>query len=725
MLADIQHALELLFATAPQGGKKAKPSLAPPPPSGDVPSDDAELLDLIRRSIQGTKFIALYDRGDLSVRGGDASSAALSLCCILVFWCGPDAERVARIFRTSRLMRAKWDEPRRESTWGRDTIAKAMQFVTVYYRGPGSPMPDFNPPPGDGAERPADGGQRPNAGSAAATGNRFVAAFKRASEVKPTTVQWVWDRRVPVGRMSVLAGHGGLGKSVVTAHTVACITTPKFWPGKSGTLAKQGSVIMMCAEDDDSDTTVPCLMAAGADLDKVILLEGKKPNQTNPDQAEGFVLGITCQDVDIIAEAAEAAGDVRLIVVDPIGSYLGGQVDAYRDNEVRAVIDPLIKLARQIGAGLLVVAHVNKGINQRADDAILGSRAFTTLSRSVLHLMADPENKGRFYLAPGKMNIGKGANTLAYRMEVVSVPDAGPQPKLVWEDEEIEDTTADDILGGNGRSRSGPAPNQEQRAIDFLEDVLRCEPCGMESTELAKGAEAAGITEATLRRAKEKLGVKSKQQKGSPRRNKDRKWYCGIGDNWEPPSLTPGFYASRVGSDGMSIPRNGSPQVVTGQGLDGVVQTNAQPEHPHGGLRGDAQVRTGVAGNGVSGGTQVPGDAQVKQSSEHPHNALEIQGNDSVDHGDAHVAGTPTRARAVSWSRVVAEVMARHPDTFASADEIHERVNRATPDRETLPILADIKQALDDLVNGGQVERQEAADGDPATFRLAGREGSR
>lgn len=467
----------------------------------------------------------------------------------------------------------------------------------------GKPLPDHYDPPmvqaranfsgqhaSSASASDRSGSQQRDEKQVGAPGNRFVASYRLASAVKPRPVQWIWPQRIPVGRMSVLAGRGGLGKSVVTADLVATITAPKCWPGRSGSLAPRGSVVMMCAEDDAEDTTVPRLIAHGANMDKVVLLDGKRP----ADDGKGFVLGITCQDVDIICEAVEAAGDCKLILVDPIGSYLGGQTDSHRDNEVRAVLDPLIKLSRDKGAGLLVVAHVRKSENQYADDAVLGSRAFTTLSRSVLHLAADPDNKDRYLLAPGKMNIGRRAPTLAYKVDQVNVPGAGFQPLLVWEEDEIEGMTADDILGGGaGRGRPGPEPTQIERAVAWLEGVLDGEKNGVESAVVDRGAKAASITDATLRRAKEQLCVTAKRQKGSPSRSKDRKWYCGIGDDWEPPALPeePQPESKQTGgsngengdtpqdTENVSTYGSQSTQPLIQQQLPVDAQTTVQPEH--------------------------------------------------------------------------------------------------------------------------------------------------
>ena len=154
----------------------------------------------------------------------------------------------------------------------------------------------------------------------------------------------------------------------------------------------KGSVILISAEDDPGDTIRPRLDAHHADLRHVHLLSAVRRVDDAGHQHERMV---TLADVDAIETVLKRLHDCKLIVVDPIGSFLGGKTDAHRDNEVRSVLAPIALLAEKYGPAVLVLAHRRKSVGESADDSALGSRAFTGIARAVWHLSRDPENKTR------------------------------------------------------------------------------------------------------------------------------------------------------------------------------------------------------------------------------------------------------------------------------------------------------------------------------------------
>ena len=124
-------------------------------------------------------------------------------------------------------------------------------------------------------------------------------------------------------------------------------------------------------------------------------------------------------DVSAIEMALAKLPDCKLIVVDPIGSFLGGRTDAHRDNEVRGVLAPIATLAERYGVAVLVVAHYRKTSGNIADDAVIGSRAFTGIARAVWHLTSDIDNKARRLLLPGKNNFAaRGQSAWRFRLPV-------------------------------------------------------------------------------------------------------------------------------------------------------------------------------------------------------------------------------------------------------------------------------------------------------------------
>lgn len=231
------------------------------------------------------------------------------------------------------------------------------------------------------------------------------------ADVEPREVQWLWPGRVPLGRITLLVGRPSEGKSFLTTDMAARITSGRLWP--DGTACPSGSVILVCAEDDPGDTIRPRLDAHLADVSRVHLLSAVRRISDNGQPHEVL---FTLADVVALEAALQTHPDCKLIVVDPIGSFLGGKTDAHRDNEVRGVLAPVARLAEKYGPAVLVVAHRRKGAGSIADDLALGSRAFTGIARAVWHLSRDSSDKGRRLLLPGKNNLAPEGSGLAFRI---------------------------------------------------------------------------------------------------------------------------------------------------------------------------------------------------------------------------------------------------------------------------------------------------------------------
>lgn len=306
------------------------------------------------------------------------------------------------------------------------------------------------------------------------------------ADVQASPVRWLWRGRIPLGRITLLAGQPGCGKSFITADLAARLSTGRAWP--DGAPSEPGRTLLLSAEDDPADTTKPRLLAAGADCSMVDALTCST--------FQGREKGITLADLDIIEAALRQRDDYRLLVVDPIGSYLGGGVDSYKDNETRAVLAPLAKLAADTNLAVLMVCHTRKAVTTRADDGVLGSRAFTGLARSVLHLAEDPENKGRKLLLPGKNNLGPPCPGLAFTIE------ADPAT-IKWEPFTVN-MHADDLLAPRG---GDDGRTERDDAAAWLLDLLAQGP--RRARDVEQDARDAGFSLATIRRAKAAIGVRS------------------------------------------------------------------------------------------------------------------------------------------------------------------------------------------------------------------------
>ncbi len=338
-------------------------------------------------------------------------------------------------------------------------------------------------------------GDLPTRGAPEPTPDDRAPRLARLSDVEPVAVEWLWQDRIPVGRLTVLAGRPGCGKSMMSLDWAARVTCGRDWP--DGSYCPSGSVLILAAEDDLGDTIRPRLDAARADASRVVALQGMLSVHRDGSTSNKC---ITLADIDVIEAALDTMPDCRLVIVDPIGSYLGGQTDSHRDNEVRAVLAPLADLANRRGVAVLCVAHTRKGgAAIHADDAVLASVAFVGIARSVLHVLPDlddPESK-RKLLLPGKCNLAPPSSGWAFTI-------SGHPPRVVY-GERVEQS-ADDAV--QAAARPGPESVALREATDWLRKAIA------EGPRLAKeiadeATNGAGITAATLRRAREAAEVEA------------------------------------------------------------------------------------------------------------------------------------------------------------------------------------------------------------------------
>ena len=314
------------------------------------------------------------------------------------------------------------------------------------------------------------------------------------ADIQPTKIDWLWPNRIPVGRLSLLVGRPGAGKSFLTCDLAARISKGEPWP--DGSKNVEGSVMFITTEDDPNDTIRPRLDAHNANVSKVHLLRGinvlKGPN-TEPDES-----AFTLKDVDQLAEAVRQVKDCRLVVIDPVGSFIGKGTDSHRDNEVRSLLTPVIKIAESHGIAVLVVMHRRKSEAMFADDTAMGSTAFTGLARAVWHLSSDPDDPARRLLVPGKCNQSAQPTGMAFTIE-------GDPVRLEWDPDPVQ-VTADDALSREGNGSGGHSAVDE--AIDWLRTALSDGP--RPSKELEEEARKNEISGKTLERAKKEIGVESR-----------------------------------------------------------------------------------------------------------------------------------------------------------------------------------------------------------------------
>jgi putative DNA primase/helicase len=318
---------------------------------------------------------------------------------------------------------------------------------------------------------------------------------RRASEIRPEPVEWLWSGRIARGKHTCIAGEPGTGKSQLSVAIAAAISTGGEWPCDEGR-PPLGSVIILSAEDGAADTIVPRLIAAGANLDRIHIVSAVR----NDKGRRGFDLKA---DLDELENKIAEIGDVMLVVIDPISSYMG-KTDSHKNSDVRGVLEPIAEMAERTGVAVCSVTHFSKPNAGKATKALhkfIGSIAFVAAARAAFAVLEDPNDKERRLFLHAKNNLAEPPRGLAFRLEQVIVAEGIVTSRVDWEPEPIT-TTADEALVVDDKSSLALA-----EAGDFLEALLADGP--VPSKEVDAEAEEAGITKATLRRAKASLGITS------------------------------------------------------------------------------------------------------------------------------------------------------------------------------------------------------------------------
>lgn len=309
--------------------------------------------------------------------------------------------------------------------------------------------------------------------------------FVQLSNVEPRKPRWIWPDRIPVGAITLLQGDPAAGKSTLLCDIVARLTTgtPMFQCQQA---APRTKVLILAAEDDAATTIVPRLQAASADRELVRAID----SESAASQIR-FPEALPDLEREIIDDSC------GLVIIDPFKAFLDGSSNS--ESAVRRVLSPLCSLARRCNTAILLVNHLTKSTAGSPLYRGSGSIAINAVARSVLLLGRDPTEPNRSVLAQVKNSFGPQACSLAFAQ--IS---AGPAARLEWIGE--NPCSPEDLLSP---SRNGEGSALAE-AVYALFSILGNGPV---PAKTARGlARNAGITDATLRRAKTALGVLSKRK---------------------------------------------------------------------------------------------------------------------------------------------------------------------------------------------------------------------
>jgi hypothetical protein len=344
--------------------------------------------------------------------------------------------------------------------------------------------PDASPH-GDAADYPGD--PRALIGEATAItgdGCRDPLDLVTLADVAPEPVRWLWPGRLAAGKLTLLAGDPGGGKSTLTLAIATHLSCGSEWP--DGGAAPQGKTLILSAEDGIADTLRPRLDKLGGDPTRVVVLRAVR------DEAGSRPLNLA-RDLDRLAMAVQRV-QPALVVIDPLSAYVG-TIDAHRDSEIRGLLAPLAALVDREQAALLAVSHLSKDAQRAALHRPGGSIAFVAAARIVLCLAADPDDPDRRVLASLKNNLAPRPPSLAFRLQ---------HGRLEWE-RGAADLDADALL-----RQTTPADREEQtdaeRVIrELLEDTGSWP---LEAKVALAAGQAQGLHERTMRRTARRLGIR-------------------------------------------------------------------------------------------------------------------------------------------------------------------------------------------------------------------------
>ena len=306
----------------------------------------------------------------------------------------------------------------------------------------------------------------------------------RVSDVQREEVSWLWKERIPRGKLTIIEGDPGEGKSFLSQAIATAITRGFGLPGEKEKREPE-TVLIMSAEDGLADTIRPRLEDMGADVSRVIALRGLIDE-------EGQERCLSLADLDVI-EKAIIEHRPALVIVDPIIAYVAGK-DTHKANEVRSLLAPLAALAEKHKTAILAIRHLNKGTG-KASYRGQGSIDFLAACRSAFLAGEDPENPGQKVLCHIKANLGPKTASLTYTIN---------EGRFEWGEETT--LTAEQVL-------AVPVEAEERSKLDeakeFLQDILKSGPVA--SLEVEKEAKGAGVAPATLKRAKTVLGIRTRK----------------------------------------------------------------------------------------------------------------------------------------------------------------------------------------------------------------------
>lgn len=328
----------------------------------------------------------------------------------------------------------------------------------------------------------------------------------RACDLTPEPINWLWQGWLAAGKMHVLGGAPGTGKTTLAMDLAATVTTGRLWP--DGTRSMVGNVVIWSGEDDPADTLMPRLVLSGADLHRLYFIadtrEGNERRAFDP-----------ARDMAPLRRKLAEIGDIRLLIVDPIVSAIAG--DSHKNAEVRRGLQPLAELAADLRCALLGITHFTKGTGGRDPvERLTGSLAFGALARVVMvaakHQAEGEDGRTARLFCRAKSNIGPDDGGFEYDLQQAEL-EAYPgvvASSVLWT--KSVDGTARELLSLADAIDDDGEGGALSDAKQFIVGLLANGP--LPSKVIKADADGAGFSWATIRRAQKALRIEPIKEGG-------------------------------------------------------------------------------------------------------------------------------------------------------------------------------------------------------------------
>ena len=408
-----------------------------------------------------------------------------------------------------------------------------------------------------------------NIGDIAGDPPRLTLDLTGCDTIMARPTRWLVQDLIPLGAITLMAGDGGCGKSTITLELAARVSRGEMAWGLDYEPGIPAGVLLAGCEDSPSSTIIPVLLAAGADLLRINLVNGVKGVETS----FPFTLG----NFDALAATLEANPDIRLVVIDPVSAFLPSDVDDCQDASIRTLLRPLAELAEKFNVAIVLVRHLNKSESSNAGNLVGGNRGWVNASRAAFLFGHDPGPEGqeddrRYVMVQMKVNLSPRMRGLAYRIESLMLgaqDDVLKMPNFADMSAEDEkdmreqfrrvrwlgetDQTADDLTKARRGGRTEAAPKKAGECAAWLRTYLG--KCSWPEKEVNAAREQAGFSFQAYKDAKVQLKAEGMEQRQRTGMGHPAPWWVGFGpESSRPDRPLSGVSGGVVAPDTPDIP---------------------------------------------------------------------------------------------------------------------------------------------------------------------------